>query len=104
VKGLKILFKDISGSRLLRSIVRSFAIFADIMQGFDLLFQIKINRTATRYRTVATIMIVLNQNTGFLEAMYEAAATTTASQTAVASTNISRVFVFTASALTPCSG
>jgi hypothetical protein len=101
---LKILFKDISGSRLLRSIVRSFAIFADIMRGFDLLFQIKINRTATRYRTVATIMIVLNQNIGFLEAMYEAAATTTASQTAVANTNISRVFVFTASALTHSSG
>jgi len=45
-------------------------------------------------------MIVLYQNIGFLEAMYEAAATTTASQTPVASINISRVFILTVSVLT----
>lgn len=63
-----------------------------------------IGRTAIRYRTVATIMIVLHQNIWFVEAMYEAAATTTASQNPVASTNINRVFILTVSALIPSSG
>jgi hypothetical protein len=43
-------------------------------------------------------MIVLNQNIGFLEAAYEAVATTTTSQTAVARTSNSKAFVLIAAA------